>query len=221
MNAAMSTVARFTDSVEEGRRVLRFQGDPAVWAIGDPAASDQLDRIGRIDMQRRFGRPAAQQIDRHGLGATVTLLGPRTQAEVIDLLRWADVFAAPCLVGVDGNADGLPTVLLEAMAMGVPCIASDVTGIPEVITNGGISDPLSPAGDGAQTGILIRSGVLSELVEALQSVSSEAFDRHRVALAARRVIDGSFDSHRQSARLRELVTAEQPVRLVEEAVAYS
>ncbi|WP_225668234.1 glycosyltransferase [Arthrobacter sp. AET 35A] len=164
----------------------------------------------------------ADQITRHGLGTTVTLLGPRTQAEVIDLLRWADVFAAPCLVGQDGNADGLPTVLLEAMAMGVPCIASDVTGIPEVISNGGGAlDPSTPTGDGARTGILIRSGVHSDLVDALQQVASVDFDRQAVALAARRVIEQFFDSHRQSVRLQELEAGLQPVRQIEEAVAYS
>ena len=54
-----------------------------------------------------------------GLTDTVTLLGPRGQDEVRDLLRWADVLVAPCVVGRDGNADGLPTVLLEAMASGI------------------------------------------------------------------------------------------------------
>lgn len=149
----------------------------------------------------------AQQIVELGLESTVTLLGPRTQAEVVDLLRWADVFTAPCLVAQDGNADGLPTVLLEAMAMGVPCIASDVTGIPEVIANGVFAAEPGVAKSSAtteQTGILIRSGVLSDLVDAVVTVASSSFDRQSVALAARRLIETSFDSHRQSALLQDL-----------------
>lgn len=136
----------------------------------------------------------AEQIDTLGLGGYVNLLGPRTQSEVLDLLRWADVFAAPCVIGVDGNADGLPTVLLEAMAMGVPCIGSDVTGIPEVLARD----------DGASTGLLVRAGNVEELVRALSTAASDGFDRIATAMAARALIERSFDSRIQSAELRRL-----------------
>ncbi|MHA7155230.1 glycosyltransferase family 4 protein [Arthrobacter sp. TMN-50] len=163
-----------------------------------------------------------QQVAQHNVGSTITLLGPRTQAEVVDLLRWADVFTAPCVVGQDGNADGLPTVLLEAMAMGVPCVASDVTGIPEVISNGGgVFGSNAGPGDGLQTGILVRSGVVDELVDALVTVASSSFDRQGVTRAARRVIELSFDSHRQSARLQELESGLPTARTMAEAVALS
>lgn len=191
----------------------------------------------------------AHRIVQLGLESTVMLLGPRTQAEVVELLRWADVFTAPCLVGQDGNADGLPTVLLEAMAMGVPCIASNVTGIPEVITNArgafgsdGASEARKGSGAGTTTwpssasgtretssshgtGILIRSGVPSDLVDALVKVATSSFDRQAVALAARRVIEESFDSRRQSAQLRVLESGSEQTnpadRVLEEAVALS
>src|SRR5699024_9511256 len=69
----------------------------------------------------------AARITAHGLDDAVQLLGPRTQEEVRTLLQEADLFAAPFVIAADGNADGLPTVLLEAMASGIPCIAADVT----------------------------------------------------------------------------------------------
>lgn len=136
----------------------------------------------------------AERIGLLGLEEHIQLLGPRTQSEVVELLRWADVFTAPCVIGADGNADGLPTVLLEAMAMGVVCIGSDVTGIPEVL--GGT--------DGASTGLLVRAGNVEDLTMALQTVAADSFDRKGTARAARSLIEQRFDSRTQAARLRQL-----------------
>ncbi len=72
--------------------------------------------IGDGDLQERL----QSQIDALGLQASVQLSGPRPQAEVIRAVRKSAVFAAPCIVGRDGNRDGLPTVLLEALALGTP-----------------------------------------------------------------------------------------------------
>ncbi|MBG6225412.1 glycosyltransferase involved in cell wall biosynthesis [Arthrobacter sp. CAN_A2] len=144
-------------------------------AGGGPQYGDLLERVGALD-----------------LADDVTLLGPKTQEEVVALLRWADVFVAPCVVAEDGNMDGLPTVLLEAMATGVPCIASDVTGISEVFDSG----------DGVATGILTRAGSTADLVRALAYCASA--DLTWMARAARQLIESSFDSVEQARRLREL-----------------
>ncbi|MFQ5598090.1 MAG: glycosyltransferase family 4 protein [Nitrospiria bacterium] len=66
----------------------------------------------------------------------VRLLGSRTQEALKEILKKASVFALPCIVDKDGNRDGLPTVLLEAMALGVPVVSTKVTGIPEMISHG-------------------------------------------------------------------------------------
>ncbi|MGH3665647.1 MAG: glycosyltransferase family 4 protein, partial [Egibacteraceae bacterium] len=75
----------------------------------------------------------AKRIAERGVSDRVELLGPRPQGQVRQLVQSAAAFAAPCVVGDDGNRDGLPTVLLEAMALGTPCVSTDVTGIPEVV----------------------------------------------------------------------------------------
>ncbi|MGC2939213.1 glycosyltransferase [Brevibacterium sp. FAM 24638] len=71
-----------------------------------------------------------------GLGDLVTFHGALTQAEVRDMLTDHDMLVAPFVIGSDGNADGLPTVLLEGMATGIPCIAGAVTAVPEIIAHG-------------------------------------------------------------------------------------
>ncbi|MFP5316540.1 MAG: glycosyltransferase, partial [Actinomycetes bacterium] len=130
-------------------------------------AAGALVRAGmQVDVRIAGGGELAEELAARigllGLDKHVRLLGPRTQNEVIELLRWADVFAAPCIIGADGNADGLPTVLLEAMAMGVVSIGSDVTGIPEVLTTA----------NGTSTGLLVRAGNAEDLAGALHTVAS-------------------------------------------------
>lgn len=131
----------------------------------------------------------AARIERAGLADRVTLLGARSQSEIVQLLGCADVLVTPSVVGADGNADGLPTVLLEAMATGVPCLASDVTGIGEVVT--------------PTTGILLPPGDADALAEALAAVRHPDFDRVGRARAARALIEQQFDARRQAARLKE------------------
>lgn len=132
-----------------------------------------------------------------GVEDVVEFLGPRTQREIVELLREADVFAAPCVVGADGNADGLPTVLLEAMAIGVPVVATAVTGIPEVVRNG--SSVTSP------TGILLEPGDVAGLAEAFATVADPGWDRRGTTASARVLVETTFDSRAQAGTLRALL----------------
>ena len=154
-----------------------------------------------------------QQIDRLELRGQVRLLGPRTQAEVRELLGTHDVFVAPFVVGSDGNADGLPTVLLEAMACGIRCVASDVTAVGEVIRPG-------------ETGWLVPSGDVDPLTNAIADAiepGQEAATRNRrLTEAARALVEELFDSQHQAATLRALVTArrgEAPAQTPDDPVA--
>jgi glycosyltransferase involved in cell wall biosynthesis len=137
----------------------------------------------------------ADQVERLDLGGTVDLLGPLPQDRVRELVADADVFAAPCRVGVDGNRDGLPTVLLEAMALGTPCVSTPVTGIPEVVRD-------------QETGLLVPEDDPSALAAALGSLIADADLRARLAAAARALIVDEFDARRQSALVGELFTTE-------------
>ncbi|GHD10088.1 glycosyltransferase family 4 protein [Zhihengliuella salsuginis] len=156
----------------------------------------------RIAGEGELAGPLAALVER--TGAPVELLGACTQEEVRGLLGWADVFAAPCVVGADGNADGLPTVLLEAMATGVPCVATAVTGIPEAVVDG-------------RTGLLLEPGDDDGLAAALRGLAGDA-DRVGLARAARRLIEARFDSALQARTLAALEDDPEP-RAVESARA--
>ncbi|MCB5275627.1 putative glycosyltransferase EpsF [Arthrobacter sp. SO5] len=137
-------------------------------------------------------------IDRLGLDGHVRLLGAQTQDQIHELLHTSDVFVAPCVVGADGNADGMPTVLLEAMATGVPCISTTVTGIPEVVKTG-------------TTGILVRPGNPGALARAIKALASPGAARLALARNARTLIENDFDVHRQAELLRSLSLPERRV----------
>ena len=131
------------------------------------------------------------RIARLGLQKIVQLTGPRPQGEVIGHVQAAAVFALPCIVGEDGDRDGLPNVLFEAMALGTPCVSTDVTGIPEVLHDG-------------DTGLMVRQRDPLSLANAIDRLLTDPGLRVRLATSARRLIETEFDIHRNAARRRAI-----------------
>ena len=144
-------------------------------------------------------RELRAQIARLGLEGRVDLLGPRPQSELARYAQGAAVFAAPCVVGADGNRDGLPTVLLEAMALGTPCVSTAVTGIPEVINDG-------------VTGLMVPQRDPAALAVAIESLLEDPDLRDRLAGRARRLVAAEFDAHRNAAHLRDIFRAADEAR---------
>ena len=137
-------------------------------------------------------------IQRLGLQGRVQLLGPRPRCEVIEHIRNAAVFAAPCVVASDGDRDGMPTVLLEAMALGTPCISTNVTAIPELLTGG--------------AGFVVPEHAPPALATMLERLLTDPALRVRLATQARRRVEAEFDVRRTARRLRELFHDASPKR---------
>lgn len=135
-----------------------------------------------------------KQIAVANLQGVISLPGPLPQREVFERLREASVFVAPCVVGGDGNRDGLPTVLLEAMALGTPCVSTGVTGIPEVLKHN-------------DTGLLVAQGDAVALAAGIERLLDDAQLRISLAQRARRLIEAEFDIHRNAASIRDLFAA--------------
>ncbi|MGC0273650.1 glycosyltransferase family 4 protein [Pseudactinotalea sp. Z1739] len=133
----------------------------------------------------------AGRISALGLEGVVNLRGPLPQEQVRQVVAGGDVLAAPCVVGSDGNTDGLPTVVLEAMALGTPCVTTDVTGLVEVI-------------DHERTGLLVPQHDPASLAWALERLSTDTDLADRVRAQARALIESTFDSRRQARALAAL-----------------
>ncbi len=126
----------------------------------------------------------------YGMGDEIKLVGAMTQADVIALLRRATLFTLPCVVGDDGNRDGLPTVLLEAMALGVPVVSTRVTGIPEIIDHG-------------QTGMLVEERDAIELAAVLTELLQSPTLRQRLGNGGREKVVRQFNA---AENVKQLVT---------------
>ena len=124
-----------------------------------------------------------------GLHDRVRLLGPRPQEEVAEAYRKAAIFALPCIVGSDGNRDGLPTVLLEAMASGLPAVSTSLTGVPEII-------------DAGVNGLLVEPADVEGLARALATLLEDEHLRREMGQAARRKVEEVFDVRKNVAQLR-------------------
>jgi glycosyltransferase involved in cell wall biosynthesis len=86
------------------------------------------------------------QIAGEGLESCVKLTGPQTQSQIALRLAHATIFVLPCTQEKGGGMDNLPTVIMEAMAAGLPVISTPLAGIPEMIENG-VSGLLVPEHD--------------------------------------------------------------------------
>jgi glycosyltransferase involved in cell wall biosynthesis len=148
----------------------------------------QVDLIGEGEQEQSL----REQIHALHLESRVRMLGPRPQAETVCAIAEAAAFAAPCVVSGDGDRDGLPTVLLEAMALGTPCVSTGVTGIPEVVRPG-------------ETGLLVPQHDPKALADALERLLADASLRIALATRARCRIEQDFDARENGARLRRLI----------------
>lgn len=120
-----------------------------------------------------------------GLEGRVTLVGALNQDQVRRLYDEADAFVLPSF------AEGIPVVLMEAMASGVPCITTRITGIPELIR-------------GDDEGLLVAPSDADALAASIARLIDDPPLRAHIAAAARRRVDADFNLERNTARLGSL-----------------
>ena len=132
----------------------------------------------------------AEEAQALGIAERVTWLGPLTQPDVLARYRAADVFVLSSRVAGDGDRDGLPNVLMEAQSQGLPCVATDVSGIPELIEDG-------------VTGLLVAPRDRDALARALARLVGDRALRARLGEAGRERTLRDFSLERGIDRLVE------------------
>ena len=101
-----------------------------------------------------------QQIHDLDLQNYVKLLGPKPQHEIAEHLAMGTVFVLPSLIDASGGMDNLPTVIMEAMATGLPVISTPIGGIPEMVVQN-------------ETGMLVPAGDSSALASAIERIIAD------------------------------------------------
>lgn len=126
-----------------------------------------------------------QQAFELGLSGCVLFEGALDQPELRRVYSEAHVMVLPSF------AEGLPVVLMEAMATQLPCIASQITGIPELVEHG-------------SSGLLVIASHEEQLAAAMMCLIDSPATGERLAIAARERILRDFDLHTNAARLADI-----------------
>jgi glycosyltransferase involved in cell wall biosynthesis len=144
--------------------------------------------VGGEDQHAEAIRSLIKQLN---LVETVVLPGAVTQEELRQIYARATVFALPCQVTASGDRDGIPNVLVEAMAMELPVVSTDISGIPELI-------------DHRANGLLIPQKDAVALAAAIEELLNDAALRQTLGKAARAKVRRSFDAHKNIQKLKTL-----------------
>lgn len=132
-----------------------------------------------------------QQIRASGLESQVRLLGALSQKQVRDILMRSEIFVLPSVRTEDGNQDGIPVALMEAMALGLPVISTAVSGIPELVRDGD-SGMLAPPKDAVA------------LAEAIAHLLTDMELRQRLVERGRACVQERHDIVRSAAQLHSV-----------------
>jgi glycosyltransferase involved in cell wall biosynthesis len=161
----------------EASALLRDRGvDLRVWIVGKGRARPQLEAL----------------IRGLKLKGVVELVGPQNQGEVRERYRAAHLYVLPCVVGADGNRDGLPVSIVEALACGLPVISTPVTGIPEAVRH-------------RENGLLVPPGDPRALAAAIEELHRDPLLYARLRENARPSVAASFDLRETARELHRLL----------------
>jgi glycosyltransferase involved in cell wall biosynthesis len=156
----------------------------ALPALLEEFADLRVVLAGGGDLLERFRAATNRWRDR------VHLPGPVLRDTLPDLYRAADVFVLPAVHDARGNVDGLPNVILEAMASGLPVVASGISGIPLAVEHG-------------RTGLLVPEGDPGALLAALRDLLRDPVAARTMGERGRRKAEAALTWEAVAARYRE------------------
>ena len=157
--------------------ILKSQGVSfECWFVGDGPLREKLEA----------------QVNQQNLKNNIKFWGLVPHSKIKDIYRQAKLFALPCIVNEDGDRDGIPNVLLEAMAMEIPVVSTHVSAIPELIEHG-------------KTGFLVESGDAAALATQISELLQNNKKYRKVCQAGREKVQALFDPKTNVTELRDVI----------------
>lgn len=118
-------------------------------------------------------------------------IGAQTHEEVVRYFRKSDLFVLACEIAKSGDRDGIPNVLVESLAMGVPALSTEVSAIPEILLN-------------EKTGITVPPSEPEAMSEAILRMVTDRELRHKLITNGRKYVETEFDNKKWVKNLGEL-----------------
>ena len=168
---------------QKGHRVLI----DAISQLRDSGVRAELALIGDGPEAPALRRQVAEL----GLDQIVRFAGPLARPQVLQELRRSDLMVLASIPIESGKMEGIPVALMEGMAMGLPVVATNISGVPELIADG-VSGRLVPPGD------------VGALAGAIRELATEPETARRMGVAARAAVETGFDLRQTAAELKHL-----------------
>lgn len=172
------TIARLVEkkgiafAIQAVARVVEYRENVSYFIVGEGPLRSVLEQL----------------IDRLGLRKHVQLLGQRNYQEVIGLLQDAHILIAPSITAQDGDQEGIPNVIKEGMAIGLPVVSTLHGGIPELVEDG-------------VSGFLVEEGNVDDLADRLLYLINHPETWSDMGKAGRACVEKKFDMNKLNDQL--------------------
>ena len=180
-NIRILTVARLVEKkgvqygIQAFAKVLKKYSNIEYKIVGDGPLKEDLESM----------------IKRLGIGEKVKLLGRMAQEEVIEIMKDATILLAHSVTGDNGDQEGIPVVLMEALALGLPVISTYHSGIPELVKDG-------------KSGFLVPEKDIDSLAEKLMYLIKDPKIRIKISQEGRKYVKENHDINDLNDQLLEV-----------------
>jgi len=131
------------------------------------------------------------QIEHLKIQDAVIMVGTKTQEEVLEWLKKSDCFVLPSIIGPGGRKEGIPNVLIEALSCGLPVVATNISGIPEIIKD-------------RESGLLVLPEDVDALVAAISYIQDHPLLAQKLGMAGREIVKRDFNIEENAKKLWNL-----------------